>query len=242
MKLLDLLSYPRSFVMVIAYIPFLIFCSSASLLYSLVGRRDLQDQLIQFWGKGSIWMFGVDVVVTGKKPVGGCLYLFNHTSFFDIFVMHASIPGFRFGAKIELFSIPIFGRAMRMAGALPIARARREEVFRVYKEAEERARAGEQFALAPEGTRQDEEVLGPFKAGPFVFAINSGIPVVPVVIRNATQVLSRKSYFPNLGQWKRTIHIHILEPRSVSGYKTEDRPQLQALVKADMSQFIPIKK
>ena len=45
--------------------------------------------------------------------------------------------------------------------------------------------------IAPEGTRQDRVALGPFKKGPFRMAMATGLPIVPVVIRNASDLAGR---------------------------------------------------
>lgn len=164
--------------------------------------------------------------------------MFNHSSFFDVFAMVTGIPSFRFGAKIELFSIPIFGAAMRRVGVLPIARQRREEVFKLYEGTVGRIRMGEKIALAPEGTRQaDEKILGSFKAGPFVLAINSQCPVVPVIIRNAGSVLGKKSIIPNWRHWTQKIEIQILEPITTIGLSLDDRPLLQEKTRAIMNKI-----
>jgi 1-acyl-sn-glycerol-3-phosphate acyltransferase len=205
----------------------------------LFNNKKWDDRVVQFWAQVSCRMFGVKVKVHGaeKIPPGGCVFLFNHTSFFDIFAMQGALNGFRFGAKIELFKIPVFGLAMRRLGALPIARHQRDEVFKVYKAAQERIHHGERFALAPEGTRQDEEKLGSFKAGPFIFAINAKAPLVPVVIRGAAGVLPKGFWIPNLDLWTREITIDILEPVATVGYEVKDRPMLQEKIHKQMEAY-----
>jgi 1-acyl-sn-glycerol-3-phosphate acyltransferase len=182
-------------------------------------------------------MFGVVVTEYGRENLtkGGCLYLFNHTSFFDIFVMHARLRGVRFGAKIELFKIPIFGSTMRKVGVLPIARDNRAEVIKIYEQAQIRAKNGEQFALSPEGGRNtSEESLKPFKSGPFIFAIRSKIPIIPVVIKGALEVLPKGHLLPNINSWKHTIEVHYLEKIFVEKYAIEQRRQLAELVRERM--------
>ncbi len=232
-----LFSVVRSSLMAILYIPFLLLCSISSVVMNLIfNSRKIDDSIIQFWGRWSCKMFGVNVHVAGLEniPQGGCLFLFNHTSFFDVFAMAGYLPGIRFGAKIELFSIPFFGLAMRRLGMLPIARQKREEVFKLYQASEVRIANGERFALAPEGTRQDSEVLGSFKAGPFVFAINAKAPIVPVVIKNASQILPKGSYIPNWNVWNRDIQIHILPYVNTTEFGMNQRPALQDLVRSKM--------
>ncbi len=236
----QLLSYPRSILMATIYLPFLILMSGMCVLLNLIfNRRDVDGIVIRSWARLSCWMFGVKLDCVGLEniPHEGCLFVFNHTSFFDIFAMAALLPDFRFGAKIELFKIPVFGFAMRRIGILPIDRRNREGVFRVYREAQVRMRKGERFALAPEGTRQPKEKLGAFKSGPFIFAINTGAPIVPVVVRNASQILPKHSVFPNFGTWSRTIHVRILPAIDTRTLTLEDRPILQERVRKEMLPF-----
>lgn len=232
--ILNWLSYPRSFFMAAVYPLFLIVYSCTGIVLNLlIGSRHLDNRVIKSWARATCWMFGVNIIVKGEENLraqSGCLLLFNHTSFFDIFALHSYVSNLRFGAKIELFSIPFFGAAMRRMGVLPIARSRIEEVIKVYQEAEERVSHGEKFALAPEGTRQEREALGSFKSGPFIFAINSKAPIVPVVIRGAREVMDNHSWIPNLGRWKRNIRIEFLPAISVSEYTVENRSELQKKV------------
>ena len=45
------------------------------------------------------------------------------------------------------------------------------------------------MAIAPEGTRSWSPEVGPFKKGAFHMARQAGVPVVPMVIRNAGEVM-----------------------------------------------------
>lgn len=237
------LSYPRSFVMALLYPPYLIAASIVSILTNLLfNNPEYDSEVLRRWGAISCWMFGVKVRVEGAEnlPKEGGVVLFNHTSFFDIFALAAGVPDIRFGAKIELFKIPFFGFAMRRVGTLPIARQRREEVFKIYEEAEGRLRNGQKFALSPEGTRQNEEKLGSFKSGPFIFAINAGAPLIPVVIRNAAGILPKHHLLPNTGRWTREIVLHILPPVETRGFTIDQRPVVQERVRMKMGDYIPL--
>ena len=132
----------------------LIMGTSAMLLHLILGNRKVDDWHIRTWGKINYRAFGVRLSVHGIEniPTEGCLFLFNHSSFFDIFALCGALPSVRFGAKAELFKIPVFSQAMRMMGTLPIARQKREEVYKVYEEAKLRLKT-EKFALSPEGGR-----------------------------------------------------------------------------------------
>lgn len=194
--------------------------------------KKLEDALVSFWGRLSCRMAGVRVEVRGQEniPAGGCLFLFNHTSFFDVFAIVGYIPGIRFGAKAELFKIPLFAQAMRAAGTLPIARDNRDEVYKVYEEARARFARGDRFALSPEGGRFYGPALSPFKAGPFLFAMSAGVPVVPVVLEGAYEALPKGEFLFNRRRLRHTIVIHILAPVSTADYTPETRKELQAVV------------
>lgn len=211
--------------------PFLLFFLSCYTVFLnlLFNDREMDNRNIETWARISCRMFGVDVRLVGAEniPKGGCLFLFNHTSFFDIFAMHWKLRGARFGAKIELFRFPMFGLAMRRVGTLPIARNHREEVIELYKQTAMRVKSGEQFCLAPEGTRQEEEKLGPLKTGPFVLAINSQSPIVPVVIIGASQILKKGGFVPNGRHWHMEIQMNVLPAIDTSQYSIEQRHQLQ---------------
>ncbi len=228
-----------SYVRLIYAVPlFILNTLVSSLLCILFGifkvTRPLQDFTVYLWAKLTLVLFGARIEVRGLENAPkneGYLILINHTSWFDIFAIYTAFPSSRFGAKIELFKIPIFGLAIRFAGALPIARKSREEVFKVYKEAEPKMRAGQIYNLAPEGTRQLTEELGPFKTGPFIFAINTKVKILPVVIQGASLIMPKNSYWVNIGAWSRTITLSILPTVNAAEYTIEERPQIQERVR-----------
>ena len=237
---LKLLSYPRSLIGVILLPIHTCLCATAMILVNLIfNNRKWEDHIVEFWTRNCCRMFGVKVQVKGleNRPAGGFLYVFNRTSFFDIFAMNGWLGSFRFGATIELFKIPVFGAGMRRAGILPIARDRREEVFKVYQAAEARIKAGERFALAPEGSRQKTERLGSFKSVPFIFAINAKAPIVPVIVKGAAAIMPKGYWIPNWGVWSRTITLEVLPAVQTEGYAIESRPQLQERVRNMMAPY-----
>jgi 1-acyl-sn-glycerol-3-phosphate acyltransferase len=150
----------------------------------------------------------------------------------DIPVVHAGLPrDFRFGAKIELYRIPIFGRTMTAMGALPIARGNRKEAIRVLEGAAQRMKNGESFILAAEGTRQREPVIGEFKSGPFILAVHAQRPVVPIVIKNIHDVLPKKGLLINARRWTSTVEVSVLPAIDGAEFNFENREKLKNLVR-----------
>lgn len=213
------------------------FYSFAVMFVSVFHRRKWEQIVIRLWGLTLLGLFNVKPLVYGLEnlPEEGVLFVFNHSSHFDILLVHAVTPKIcRFGAKIELFRIPIFAQAMRAAGALPIARGNRAEVFKVYEEAEKRFTNGESFILAPEGTRQTEPQIGPFKTGPFIFAINAKVAIVPIVIEGAIDIMKKGSLLVNWGVWRKTVQIQYLPPVRPKEWNLDYVHELQQSVREQM--------
>ena len=62
----------------------------------------------------------------------------------------------------------------------------------------------------------DTETVGPFKKGAFRIAMATGLPIVPIVIRNADSVAGRNSTTLNPG----TVDVAVLPPVSVADWTT----------------------
>ena len=237
----------RSLVVTLVLFPLwtILSCLVAVVAEKILHSRCLVDKMIRTWGRVSCWMYGVRIIVRGEEnfPSGGAMVLFNHTSFFDIISLYACFPFIRFGAKLELFSIPIFGWTMAALGTLPIARSNREEAIRVLQNAIERAKKGEKFALSPEGGRgEDEDELMPFKAGPFVFAIQAQVPLVPLIIRGALPIWPKGILIPATDSWSSTMTLDVLAPISTKGVGLDDRDQLQTQARNQMEMIIQNKE
>ncbi len=192
-----------------------LFFSIVVLMAGLFNQQRLATWMIRGWARFLLWTFGIRIDVEGAENLprqGGGILVFNHQSHLDIptIVAAANHAQIRFGAKSELFKIPFFGIAMKSIGTLQISRDNRNEVLRIYRDAAKRFEDNILFVLAPEGTRQREPRLGRFKKGPFLFAMNAKVPLIPVVLKGAFEVLPPKRMLVNLGRWRRTIHVRFL--------------------------------
>ncbi|MCB0385627.1 MAG: 1-acyl-sn-glycerol-3-phosphate acyltransferase, partial [Bdellovibrionales bacterium] len=195
------LSYVRSLVATpLAVLWTFAYGSVAIVTLILFPSNRIRDVIYHTWGKSLCALLGLDIEVRGlenfpRPGTPGAVCLFNHSSNFDIPIINAAIFGsIRWGAKVELFKIPIFGPTLKSMGVLPIARANREEVLRVYEQSVPRVKKGECFFLAPEGTRKDGTKIYPFKTGPFVFAIQAQCPLIPIVVHGAWRVLGNGQF------------------------------------------------
>ena len=166
----------------------------------------------------------VDVIgrenVLMEKPQ---IFMANHQSDFDILIVLAHIPGqFRWIAKKELFKIPIFGKAMRNAGYIEIDRQNHEKALKSLDEAAQKIREGKSVVTFPEGTRSKDGNIRPFKQGMFHLAIRSGVPIVPISIIGANEIMPKRTLKVKPGR----ITMVIDRPVDVSGYTLETRGEL----------------
>ena len=198
---------------------------AASLVGVKLKTEGVYDRAGRDWGRKLLRLNGLEVSVRGEDniPDGPCVFVANHVSWVDIWVLAATLPGrVRFLAKRELLMVPFFGSAMKQAGHIPIDRQNRRAAFDAYAEAVRLIQRGTRAVIFGEGTRSRDGTLLPLKKGPFVLAIQAGVPVVPVFIEGTFEVLPKGS----IALRPRPIRILVGEPLSTEGLKYEDREWL----------------
>jgi len=139
------------------------------------------------WGPSILKLAGARLEVhRAVLPEGPLVFASNHESALDIPALLSVLPrNVRFIAKRELFRIPIFGWYMRVGGHVPVDRANRSSAIETLRRAGEMVRAGTSLIVFPEGTRSRDGRVHAFKKGPFLVAMEAGVPVVPVAISGA---------------------------------------------------------
>ena len=193
------------------------------------GPGSIYERAPRLWARAMLWVSGTRVVVHGAERMHTGeprIFVANHVSWFDVLVLVATLPRYSFVAKAELFRVPIFGRAARAVGTIPIERENRKAAFASYEEASIRIRGGRNVVVYPEGTRGSGYALRAFKKGPFVLAVAAGVPLVPTLLHGTIEVLPRGSFWLRAGQ----VDVHLLEPVSAAGLAYDDRDALASRV------------
>jgi len=162
---------------------------------------------------------GIDVSVSGAEHLWSsrpCVFMFNHQSKLDpILVMKLLRGGFTGVAKKEAANVPGFGQFFRLAGVAFVERGNTGQAKAALAPAVAKLREeGISLVIAPEGTRSPTPRLGPFKKGAFHIAMQARAPVVPVVIRNAGEVMWRGSQTLHGG----TVEVAVLPPVDASSW------------------------
>ena len=207
-------------------------CGSVVIVLSFFLRSgNLMHKIARFWGKSILVVSRIKVSVKGLSnidPSSPYIYMPNHQSNFDIPVLlgHLTVQ-FRWLAKMELFKIPIFGRAMRNVGYISIDRSNRESAFESLKVAADKIKGGVSVLIFPEGTRSRDGKIRPFKKGGFVMAIDSGVPIVPVVITGTRAIMPKGKFRVYPGHVNMVIHT----PIETSTYTRETKEGLMENVR-----------
>lgn len=151
--------------------------------------------LVALWARLILLLSGVRVRVEGTEniPTGrAVVFLSNHQGAFDIPVLQGFIPvQFRWVAKKSLFSVPLIGWSMTLAGYIAIDRENAAEALRSMEAAAAKIRNGTSVLIFPEGTRSDTGKLLPFKRGGFMLAAKSGVPIIPVAVSGTNVIMKR---------------------------------------------------
>jgi len=188
--------------------------------------------IARIWGRAILFVSRIRVNVRGLEnidPSQSYIYMANHQSNFDIPVLLAHLPvQFRWLAKAELFKIPIFGRAMRGAGYVEIDRFNQESAFKSLDMAAGKLKNGVSIMMFPEGTRSRDGKIRPFKKGGFVMAIDSGEPIVPVIIKGTWPIMAKSSLRINAGD----VTLQIERPIRTTGYTRDTKQDLVESVRS----------
>jgi 1-acyl-sn-glycerol-3-phosphate acyltransferase len=195
---------------------------------SLIDNRgELQHKIARVWGRCLLSACRVTVHVRGCsniEPSGTYIFMANHQSNFDIPVLQAHLSShFKWLAKAELYKIPFFGMILKRAGYISIDRSNRESAIESLKIATEKIRQGVSVLIFPEGSRSMDGNIRPFKKGGFFLAIDSGVPIVPVILHGTWPIMSKKT---GLRVKSGNVVVEIEKPVETTGYTQENREEL----------------
>lgn len=152
------------------------------LVFPLVSLKARQ-WTIRNWSRVLMACCGVTIRIHGTpKRDGAVLWVANHVSWVDIFVMD-SVRAVSFIAKSDIRKWPLLGWLVAGAGTLFIERGRRHAVRAVGHQMRERFARGEAVGLFPEGTTSTGLDVAPFHTSLFEPAVRAGVDIQPVALR-----------------------------------------------------------
>lgn len=209
----------------------------------LAGRREWLYPWALFGARNWLRLSGVRVRVRGLEhldPQQAYVFIANHRSFLDTATLFYHLKR-RIGivAKKELLKVPILGYGMGYVNILAIDRSNRKRAIETMKAATDRLRRGVSFGVFAEGTRALPGELLPFKKGAFYMAVEAGVPVVPVAMKNTDALMGKGTGVA----WPGSIEMVALPPVATDGVRTdEDVRRLAEHVNALIAEELGIKR
>jgi 1-acyl-sn-glycerol-3-phosphate acyltransferase len=194
----------------------------AILISRAAGRRHWLYPAALWGARNWLRLSGMKVKVSGREnldPAQPYVFIANHRSYLDTAALFYHL-GRRIGlvAKKELLRVPIMGYGMGYVNIMAIDRSNNERAVQTMKEATDKLRSGTSFAIFAEGTRAGRGQLLRFKKGGFYMAVEAGVPIVPVAIKNTDVLMGKGTGEARPG----TIEMVILPPVETAGLSTDE--------------------
>ncbi len=197
------------------------FTTGAALGAVTGSRREAVDLGTTLAGELGSVLAGVRLDVRGAEHLAArpAVFLFNHQSQLDVLILAKLLRGgFTGVAKKELAHSPGFGLMFRLADVAFVDRHDTAQARKALEPAVQKLRDGISLAIAPEGTRSATPALGAFKKGAFHVAMQAGVPIVPIVIRNSGELMWRGATTIHAG----TVQVAVLPPVPTAGWAAGD--------------------
>jgi 1-acyl-sn-glycerol-3-phosphate acyltransferase len=161
-------------------------------------RLRLSNRMGTICGSAIMWVSRCPITIEGRERISTerpVIYAGNHTSIYDTFLSIWLSPTGTVGvAKKEIVYYPFFGLAWLLSGNLSIDRSDPEraktslsKLARIVRE------KGLHLFMWPEGRRSRDGRLLPFKKGIVHLAIETKLPIVPMVIQGAHRAWAKAS-------------------------------------------------
>jgi len=158
--------------------------------------------------------FNVKGLENLPKEKENCIYVVNHSSYLDSYLLSAAIPrAFSYVAKKELINNWLMKIYLDRIKTIYVDRFDRQQSLDDAQQAIKAACAGQSLLFFPEGTFQRIPGLLPFKMGAFLTAVESDSPVIPIAIRGSRSILRPGSWFVHHG----SINVVIGQPITANG-------------------------
>lgn len=154
------------------------------------------------WARAVLRLWGLSMHVEHRAPLpeGPLVYVANHQNLVDIVALSAGLDRpFLYVARHELRTWPIVGWVLEKTACIFIDRTSARRSLDGLKAAGARIRGGESVVLFPEGGRTYRHGTDPFARGPFLVAVEAGVPVVPVALIGHIGVMDERARVARTG-------------------------------------------
>ncbi|XP_064408065.1 1-acyl-sn-glycerol-3-phosphate acyltransferase alpha [Latimeria chalumnae] len=199
------------------------------------GRNVENMKVLRFMLLHIKYLYGIKIDVKGwenfdlKQPY---VVVSNHQSSLDLLGMMEILPGRCVPiAKKELMYAGTAGLACWLAGVIFINRKKTDDAISVMCEAAQTMIQDDvRVWVFPEGTRNHDGSMLPFKRGAFHLAVQAQVPIIPVVMSSYREFFCKKEKKFTTGK----CAVRILPKIDTVGLTSDDVPELTESVRRSM--------
>ncbi len=192
-------------------------------IWALTGsKRDAMNFSLSVFADTASALIGLNLKIDGEHHLWShrpAVFIFNHQSNVDMVIiarlLRRDISGV---GKKEIRDMPLIGRVLEFSGVVLIDRQDTEKAIQTMKSLVDTMMVeGKSVCMSPEGTRSVTPKLAPFKKGAFHLAMQAGVPIVPIVIRNSSDIMPKGEmvYRPA------TVQVEVLPPIPTDSWTVE---------------------
>jgi 1-acyl-sn-glycerol-3-phosphate acyltransferase len=156
----------------------------------------------------------------------------NHQSLLDTLFLNSLRYRFKWVSKIENLKVPVLGWYLRMAGYIVVNRGNEESKAEMLEKSLNYLKNGVSVMLFPEGTRSHDNEVAMFKRGAFQLALDSGVPILPVMIEGTGGILPKHGLLFKSGY---RITVRVLDPVDPSEFKTGNVDELAEIFRVKIA-------
>jgi 1-acyl-sn-glycerol-3-phosphate acyltransferase len=159
-------------------------------------------------------VLSVDVVSLPPQDTHG-IYIANHPTIIDVLILVSQRSQLCCIAKEALYHHFLFGPLIRAAGYIHYS-----NTTEVLSRAVSELKRGQPLLIFPEGTRSQSEKVGRFKRGAARLALETNLPLYPMVISCNKQALIRSNGWLEFSQERCKLSVDsigVVSPHEVVG-------------------------
>lgn len=187
-------------------------------------RQTAANTMTRTLGDIGTALAGIELVVKGEENIWAerpAVFIFNHQSSADLLIGAKLLKKDATAIAKKELKYSVAGPLLMAGGVVFVDRGNRDKAIKALAPAIEALKNGTSIAIAPEGTRSRTTRLGKFKKGAFHLAMQAGVPIVPMVIKNAHDAMPRGSMIIRPS----TIYVTVLPPISTKHWTRENLDQ-----------------
>jgi len=192
-------------------------------IWALSGsKRDALNFSLSVFADTASALIGLNLEIKGEHHLWSdrpAVFIFNHQSNVDMVIiarlLRRDISGV---GKKEIRDMPLIGRVLEFSGVVLIDRKDSEKAIHALHGLVDTMRIeGKSVCMSPEGTRSITPKLAPFKKGAFHLAMQAGVPIVPIVIQNSSDIMPKGDmiYRPA------TVKVEVLPPINTDDWSAD---------------------